>query len=199
MATKTPVKSVFETLSAVDVSRHTEKKGNFTYLSWAWAWGIVKKHFPEATFRYRTFVDNQHNTLPFMRDTKTWTWVMVMVKIGSIELEASMPVLDHRNKPVAQPDAFQVNTAQQRALAKACALHGLGLHIYAGEDLPITENEELSKEFERIKGLLDEQDSKVALAKIWKSNQKTINELNTQQITELQNYYKKKLYAIKAA
>lgn len=200
MTTK-PKKSVYETLSAIDVSEHTEMKNKFTYLSWAWAWGIVKKHYPEATFRYRTFVDNQGNTLPFMRDTKTWTWVVTVVKIGSIEQEASMPVLDHRNKSVAQPDAFQVNTAQQRALAKACAMHGLGLNLYAGEDLPMTEDPEKEKleqeTLAKFKVLFDKQKDKVALAATWRSNQKDIQNLSNDKVKELQEHYHKRLDAIK--
>jgi len=184
----------FETLRKHNVSEHMEKKGQFNYLSWAYAVEELRKLKPDATWR----VIKDENGHPYT-STPAGHFVEVEVTVDEISLSQIHPVLDNRNQPIEKPNAFQMNTSLQRALAKACALHGLGLHIYAGEDLPITENEELSKEFERIKGLLDEQETNVTLAKVWKSNQKTINELNSQQVSELQNYYKKKLNSIKAA
>ena len=126
---------VWETLSAIDVTEKTEKKGDLTYLSWAWAWGIVKKHFPTATFTKHTF-DGANGTRPYMVGDNGFAFVSVTVSIEGEEQTEILPVLDYRNKAVANPDSFAVNTALQRCLAKCCAMHGLGHYIYAGEDLP---------------------------------------------------------------
>lgn len=136
--------SIWETLSKVDVSEHTEQKNGLTYLSWAWAWGKVKDHYPEAKFikhiwTTETYLDNPDRPdrgLPYTRDWDGWAYVMVTVRIGDEEQTELMPVLDYKNKPIQNPDSFQVNTALQRCLAKCCAMHGLGHYIYAGEDLP---------------------------------------------------------------
>jgi len=136
--------SVWETLSKIDVSKHTEEKNGLTYLSWAWAWGKVKDHYPEAKFikhiwTTETYLDNPDRPdrgLPYTRDWDGWAYVMVTVRIGDEEQTELMPVLDYKNKAIQNPDSFQVNTALQRCLAKCCAMHGLGHYIYAGEDLP---------------------------------------------------------------
>jgi hypothetical protein len=136
--------SIWETLSKVDVSKHTEEKNGLTYLSWAWAWGKVKDHYPQAKFikhiwTTETYLDNPDRPdrgLPYTRDEHGYSYVMVTVRIGDEEQTELMPVLDYKNKAVQNPDSFQVNTALQRCLAKCCAMHGLGHYIYAGEDLP---------------------------------------------------------------
>ena len=136
--------SIWETLSKVDVSEHTEQKNGLTYLSWAWAWGKVKDHYPQAKFikhiwTTETYLDNPDRPdrgLPYTRDEHGYSYVMVTVRIGDEEQTELMPVLDYKNKAVQNPDSFQVNTALQRCLAKCCAMHGLGHYIYAGEDLP---------------------------------------------------------------
>lgn len=128
--------SVWETLSNIDVNEHTEKKNGLTYLSWAWAWGIVKKHYPSATFKKNLYYRTDDAQIPYMVDANGYAFVSVTVEIeGHVQTEV-LPVLNHANKPVQNPDSFQVNTALQRCLAKCCAMHGLGHYIYAGEDLP---------------------------------------------------------------
>lgn len=127
--------SVWETLSKVDVSDHTEDKNGLTYLSWAWAWGIVKKHYPNATFR-KNLYGSENSMIPYMVDPAGYAFVSVTVTIEGEEQTEVLPVLNHANKAVSAPDSFQVNTALQRCLAKCCAMHGLGHYIYAGEDLP---------------------------------------------------------------
>jgi len=140
--------SVFKTLSAIDVSHMTEKKGQFTYLSWTHAWKAVKDNYPEATFVKTVYTDNQNNPLPFMRDHKGNTFVGVSVTIEGITIEEVYPVTDIRNKAMAHPDAFSVNTSLQRCLTKALAYHGLGINVYAGEDLPMeTSNVEILDEY----------------------------------------------------
>ncbi|MBG38758.1 MAG: hypothetical protein CL857_02445 [Cryomorphaceae bacterium] len=129
--------SVWETLSKIDVSEHTEEKNGLTYLSWAWAWGIVKKHYPKTTFTKNLYSSaNNDCTLPYMIDPAGYAFVSVTVDIEGETQTEVLPVLNHANKAVSQPDSFQVNTALQRCLTKCLAFHGLGHYIYAGEDLP---------------------------------------------------------------
>lgn len=112
-------------LRKIDVSEHIEKKNNLSYLSWAWAVDTLLQQDPNATWEYKEPVKFGETLMVFCSVTafgKTMT--------------AQLPVMDYRNKAIPNPDAFAVNTAMQRALAKAIALHGLGLYIYAGEDLP---------------------------------------------------------------
>ena len=121
----------FAELAKIDVAEHIEKKGKFSYLSWAWAVGVLRNHDPEATWEVIRF-DN----MPYMK-TECGYFVEVAVTMKGITLSQIHPVLNNQNKPIAQPNAFEINTSIQRCLVKAIALHGLGLYIYAGEDLPI--------------------------------------------------------------
>lgn len=125
--------TVFKTLSAVNCNEHTEKKGNLTYLSWAWAWQMVKDHFPTAQYTIYENPDGWN----YFTDGKT-CWVKTGITIEGIEHIEYLPVMDQRNQsiPFDQVRSTDVNKAIQRSLTKACARHGLGLYIYAGEDLP---------------------------------------------------------------
>ena len=124
-------KSVWETLSKIDVNEHTEKKGNLTYLSWAWAWGQLKSAYPSATFEKHWFGGDGYK-LPFAKDEEGHAFVKVSVTVESETITETMPILNHSNKAVKNPDSFQVNTSLQRCLAKAIAYHGLGHYIYGG-------------------------------------------------------------------
>ena len=130
---ETTKKSVFETLNAVNCNAHTEKKNGLTYLSWAWAWQEVKAKFPEATY---TIYENAGGMF-YHTDGRT-CWVKTGVTINDIEHIEYLPVMDFRNNsiPAERVTSTDVNKAIQRSLTKACARHGLGLYIYAGEDLP---------------------------------------------------------------
>lgn len=121
-------------LIKVDTSGHIEKKNGLSYLSWAWAWTEALKADPSANFHVESF-SYDDVTLPFMKIGDT-AMVWVSVTMFGQKRTCMLPVMDHRNKPIPKPDAFQVNTAIMRCMVKALALHGLGLHIYAGEDLP---------------------------------------------------------------
>jgi hypothetical protein len=120
----------FAALNAVNVSEHIERKAGFAYLSWPFAVAQLRLADPAATWEVRRF-----NGLPYLV-TDTGVFVEVAVTVQGICLSQIHPVLDGRNRPLMAPDAFQINTSIQRALVKAIALHGLGLYIYAGEDLP---------------------------------------------------------------
>lgn len=128
--------SVFETLNAVNVNGHTEKKNNLTYLSWAWAWSEVKKAYPDATYK----VYETPEGCIYWTDGKT-CWVKTGVTINGLENIEYLPIMDFRNNsiPVDKVTSMDVNKAIQRSLTKCCARHGLGLYIYAGEDLPEAE------------------------------------------------------------
>ena len=124
---------VFNTLNAINVNDHTEKKNGLTYLSWAWAWGEVKKRYPDAFY---TIYENADGW--FYHTDGATCWVKTGVTINGLELIEYLPVMDFKNKsiPVGNVTSFDVNKAIQRSLTKAIARHGLGLYIYAGEDLP---------------------------------------------------------------
>ena len=139
--------SLFKTLYAIDCSEHTEKKGRFTYLSWTWAWSMLKQHAPDATFEKHIF-----DGIPFMVDSAGYAYVMVTVTAAGESATEVYPVLNHSNKPVQNPSSFDVNSALQRCLVKAIAFLGLGIYIFSGEDLPgeytsnVTKNIDVSHE-----------------------------------------------------
>ena len=128
---KASEKSTFMKLFKTDVSKYTEKKGKFTYLSWCFAVQELKRACPTA----RWGVTKAENGEPFHK-TECGYFVEVWVDVDGVSLSQIHPVLDNRNDAIEKPNAFKINTSLQRALAKAIALHGLGLYIYAGEDLP---------------------------------------------------------------
>jgi hypothetical protein len=123
----------FAALNAVNVNGHTEKKNGLTYLSWAWAWAEVKKRFPDATY---TVYENKDGW-NYHTDGRT-CWVKTGVTIEGLEHIEMLPVMDFKNRSITLENvtSMDVNKAIQRSLTKAVARHGLGLYIYAGEDLP---------------------------------------------------------------
>ena len=123
----------FTALNEINVSDKTEKKGNLTYLSWAWAWGELKKRHPDATY---TIYENADG-LFYHHDNKT-AWVKTGVTVNGIEHIEYLPVMDYKNNSITldRITSTDVNKTIQRSLTKAVARHGLGLYIYAGEDLP---------------------------------------------------------------
>jgi hypothetical protein len=119
-----------ENLLKTNVNDHTEKKNNLTYLSWAWAWAEALKADPKAVFKVEMFDGKCY------MDINGTAMVWVTVTMFDKPMTCQLPVMDYRNKPIPNPDAFAVNTAIMRCMTKALSLHGLGLYIYAGEDLP---------------------------------------------------------------
>ena len=138
-------KSVFGVLNAINCNGHTEKKNGLTYLAWAWAWQMVKENYPTASY---TIYENAEG-LNYHTDGRT-CWVKTGVTIESLEHIEYLPVMDYRNAsiPKDKVTSMDVNKAIQRSLTKACARHGLGLYIYAGEDLPSGEAEKMSADDE---------------------------------------------------
>lgn len=131
--------SAFEKLNAINVNGHTEKKNGLTYLSWAWAWGELLKQYPDSTY---TIYENKDGWC-YHTDGRT-AWVKTGVTVEGKEYIEMLPVMDFKNRsiPLEQITSFDVNKAIQRSLTKAVARHGLGLYIYAGEDLPDGEEPE---------------------------------------------------------
>lgn len=126
----------FRKLNDINVNGKTEKKNGLTYLSWAFAWAEVKKLYPDSTYMIYENADG----LFYHTDGMT-CWVKTGVTINGIEHIEFLPVMDHRNRSIPREmvTSFDVNKAIQRSLTKACARHGIGLYIYAGEDLPESE------------------------------------------------------------
>jgi hypothetical protein len=142
-------KSVFESLNAINVNDKVEKKSNLTYLSWAWAWAEVKKVYPSATYNV---IGDPNNNKPYFFDENLGYMVMTSVTIEGQTLEMWLPVMDGANqamkkesyeyttrygvKSVDAATMFDINKTLMRCLVKNLAMFGLGLYIYAGEDLP---------------------------------------------------------------
>lgn len=171
-------KSVFETLSKIDVSNHVDtikmKKGPaLSYVSWSWAWSIVKSYYPDTPTpkytmfqemklkthtesyevkyvgkRYRTVVDSAELTdrkVPYLT-TPTGTMVECTVTIEGEPYSEYLFVMNNSNQPIINPTTSEINKTQKRCMVKALALAGLGLNLYAGEDLPMGEVAEKDKE-----------------------------------------------------
>jgi hypothetical protein len=117
-------------LLKINVNDHTEKKNGLTYLSWAWAWTEVLKADPKANWEVKLFDGSP--LMPVGGTYMVWVTVFMFDK----PMTCMLPVLDYRNKPIPTPNSFDVNTSIMRCLVKAIAMHGLGLYIYSGEDLP---------------------------------------------------------------
>lgn len=184
-------------LLKVNVSKFTEKKQGLTYLSWSHAWAHALRADPAANFHVHTFEGK-----PYMNVNGTGM-VWVGVTMGGITRTCWLPIMDHRNKVMADPDAFQVNTAIMRCLTKCLGMFGLGLNIYAGEDLPLEfdEDEEKPKaqkkeepkaekpkaseaDKERLVMMADQliqylsiQTTEAHLKSYWKSNQELLDEI----------------------
>ena len=141
-AISTNQKSVLDLLK-LDVSNFIEKKQGLSYVSWAHAWAVALKADPAANFRVHMF---DERCVMYVNGT---AMVWVDVTLFGKTVTAWLPVMDHRNKPIPDPDAFQINTALMRCLTKALGFHGIGLNVYAGEDLPL-----------EVPSVLDEQSEK---------------------------------------
>lgn len=130
--------NVFYVLSKVDVSKKVKSKNNLVYLSWAAAWGEVKKRYPDANFEIIHQQMDDYGNMRFWHDDGRTGWVEVSVIIGGISHTEVLAIMDFKNKsiPADQITSVDANKSMKRCLTKACALHGLGLHVYLGEDVP---------------------------------------------------------------
>ena len=171
----------FTELDRVDVTQHIKKKGKFNYLSWAYAVRELKKKHPTATW---TIHEYGENCTPFVQ-TECGYFVKVTVHVDGVDMTQVHPVLDHNNKTVQTPNAFQINTSIQRCLAKAIALHGLGIHIFANEDLPASPPLDKLQEKELIDLLIERKVEENLLTKVKKQiKTEAINQGNFLQAME---------------
>tara|TARA_Y100000593_G_scaffold31524_2_gene62148 strand:- start:5615 stop:6442 length:828 start_codon:yes stop_codon:yes gene_type:complete len=132
-------KEVWDTLSSINVNEHTESKMNLTYLSWAWAWKILKDNYPNATYAFTSHGENDYeqSNIDYMRYPDESGSVFCTIYIGKHVKESMwLPVMDNRNNAIKNPNARQISDAKMRCLVKCISMLGLGLYIYAGEDLP---------------------------------------------------------------
>lgn len=131
-------KDIFNTLQAIDCSEHVEQKNGLSYLSWAWAWGIAKSIYPRS---YYTIYENRDGWIYFTDGKTCWVKTGVTIVDGDYSQEhiEYLPVMNFKNASIPAKDitSTDANKAIQRSLTKALARHGLGLYIYAGEDLPM--------------------------------------------------------------
>ena len=213
------VTNIEHRLLKLNVNDHTEKKQNLTYLSWAWAWQQALLADPHATFRVHTFSTAQDGASPVMNINGTGM-VWVDVTLNGKTRTGFLPIMDHRNKPIPEPDAFQVNTAIMRCMTKTLALFGLGLYIYAGEDLPYDEEEEVKPEAkpeprqepdqaaknleffaEKMMGMVSIAKTSKELREFWKANQAQLDQLKAdlpEHFTTVLNRFKEAQQAMKA-
>ena len=171
-------KNYFEVLNAINVSDKTEQKNGLTYLSWAWAWGEVKKIHPDANYKiYET-----ESGCIYWTDGKT-AWVKTGVTINNIEHIEYLPVMDFKNKSITIDNitSFDVNKAIQRSLTKAVARHGLGLYIYAGEDLPEDNKNKLDELREKVKSYPN-------ALEVLKKGKKKLSEYNEEELNKIIAY-----------
>ena len=137
--------TVWKTLSSIDVNEKAEKKGNLTYLSWAWAWGELMKHFPQATYVFTqweypdgTFKD----VLVYNDETCSVECELI---IDDLVRKMWLPVMDYKNNAIPNPSSRQISDTKMRCLVKCISMFGLGHYIYAGEDLPNADNNPTAK------------------------------------------------------
>jgi hypothetical protein len=122
----------YNELRGVDVTKFTEQKNGSSYLSWAWAVDQLLQRDPEATWSFQWF-----DGKPYLQVFDTWM-VFCTVRAFGVDRTVQLPILDYKNKPIVAPNAMDLNTSMMRCLAKAISLHGIGINIYAGEDLPLS-------------------------------------------------------------
>ncbi len=162
-------KNSFQKLYEIDVNHKTENKNGLKYLSWAFAWAEFKKVNPDATYTV-----DQYDGKPYLHDDHLGYMVSTKVTVDGLSLPMQLPVMDNKNKAmksshyqyktrngmkdVEAATMFDINTAIMRCLVKNLAMHGLGLYIYAGEDIPSVDNTETlsTEEVKTIKGMLSE-------------------------------------------
>lgn len=165
-------KKVWDTLSVINVNDKVDKKNNLTYLSWAWAWGVLMEEFPQSRYVI--------NEPKIEADGSMTVSVSLTIKEGENEATRYMwlPVMDFRNQAIKTPNAVDINKATMRCLTKAISMFGLGFYIYAGEDLPEEEkqakkvdSEQQSQKVEVLIKAVEEAAKKgtKAMGEFWKS------------------------------
>ncbi len=194
--------SVFENLFSINVGDHIEKKNGLSYISWPYAWAEIKKKYPDASYKVKLFGENQ---LPYVYDQDTGYMVFTSVTIDELTHEMWLPVMDNSNRAmkskaytydlrykkniiVEAATMFDINKAIMRCLVKNISMFGLGLYIYAGEDLPEVESEKISSSDARnLKKVINGFENSEKLLKniLANYNVKNLEELNSKQYAEI--------------
>lgn len=180
----------FEELAAIDVSAHVEKKNGLSYLSWSWAWSEFKKACADATYEIKHW-----DGKPYMHDTGVGFLVETKVTANGETHEMWLPVMDYRNKAIQEANMMDINKTIMRCLVKNLAMFGLGMNLYAGEDLPqqVNENHEeygIAKAalLKRINEQENPKECKEWVEKAWK---KPIDEMSTAEVNSVLAYINK--------
>ena len=191
--------STYELLASIDCTGKIEKKKfgatELTYLSWAWAWDTLKKIYPNSTYNKILFGDPERNNFikshvyPCTFDENGWAFVMVDVTVEGHTITEMLNVMNSSNRPVRNPNSFEINTALQRCMVKCIAMHGLGNYIYRGEDIPNPDLEtddgwDFAKK--TLLTFLDDCKTYADTKNYWKTNEKSINKIknNAPQVYE---------------
>tara|TARA_R100000231_G_scaffold129331_1_gene100647 strand:+ start:409 stop:1062 length:654 start_codon:yes stop_codon:yes gene_type:complete len=122
---------IWETLSAININKQLKKKGQFSYLSWTYAWEELMKHYPDSSFSFRHEIAEDHSVM-------VWCTLCIASGDESVTRQMFLPVMNNRNQAIQNPNTRAISDAYQRCLVKTIAMFGLGLYVYAGEDLPKT-------------------------------------------------------------
>ena len=141
-------KQIWDQLSEIDVSNYIEKKGTLSYLSWGWCFQIMMDNFPDFWFEFQNFEHENGRHYDAMFYPNGSAMVFVTVHIGDLSRSLWLPCLDYRNKPIEDPNSFDINNAKMRALVKCIALFGLGWSLYLGQDTPIEKENTQEDDFE---------------------------------------------------
>lgn len=171
----------FEDLEKVDIRNHVEKKNGLSYLSWAWAWAEFKKACPDAVYNIRHWEGK-----PYLYDEGVGYMVETEVTAGGVTHEMWLPVMDYRNKAIQQANMMDINKTIMRCLVKNIAMFGLGMSLYAGEDLPTEDPKDAALAMTALKKRLNEEkDPKACVDYIKKKYKKELEELTTAEIKEV--------------
>ena len=152
-------KDVWDKLSKIDCSDKIEKKMNLSYLSWAWAWGVLQEHYPQAQYLFYQGEDD----VPYVKYPDGTAEVRCRVSIDNLSREMTLCVMDFKNNAVQNPNSSQVNNSKMRCLTKCLAMYGLGHYIYAGEDVPKEDKEPVNKDkpITELKNVVEEKSKPV--------------------------------------
>ena len=159
MSDELTYKEVWDKLSKIDCSDKVEKKGKLSYLSWAWAWGVLQEHYPQAQYLFYQGEDD----VPYVKYPDGTAEVRCRVSIDNLSREMTLCVMDFKNNAVQNPNSSQVNNSKMRCLTKCLAMYGLGHYIYAGEDVPVEDKESVNKDkpITELKNVVEEKSKPV--------------------------------------
>lgn len=186
---------IWKTLSTINCNGQIEKKNGLSYLSWAWAWGILMEKYPESTYHFDDTVYSDSGA------AEIWCTVEVVDGERKFTRRMWLPVMNHQNKAIINPDVVEINKTRMRCLTKCLAMFGLGHYIYAGEDLPESEKpkpETLSPEqAAEIKGLIEQTNTDVKRFLTAFGNLPSVDQMLTSSFEQAKTLLLKKMERVK--